>query len=330
MTCAITSRCADDFDGDYDALKVRNLEIEARFPHLIREDSPSLKVGAARAEQFSAVEHGVPMLSLDKRLRRRGGDRVRRPRPPLPAAEAPPRRWPTTAEPKIDGLSCSIRYENGVLVQAATRGDGRVGEDVTAYVRTIRRHPQATGGLGLAGGHRGARRGLLGHAGFEALNAAATEAGQKTYANPRNAAAGSLRQIDPKITAARPLRFFAYAWGLLSGPLRRDPMGGPAEAEGLGFPDPRPTAAGWRTPTACWRPTPHGGPAAEARLRYRRRRLQGRPPGLAGAAGLRHPHAALGDRPQVPRPAGPHHPGGHRHPGRPHGRDHPRREACTR
>ena len=204
-------------DGDYDALKVRNLEIEARFPHLIREDSPSLKVGAARAEQFSAVEHGVPMLSLDNAF---ADDeavefdaRIRRFL----------RRSPTevvgyTAEPKIDGLSCSIRYEHGVLVQAATRGDGRTGEDVTANVRTIADIPKRLAGSGWPDAIEVRGEVYLGHAGFEALNAAAAEAGQKTYANPRNAAAGSLRQIDAKITAARPLKFFAYAWGLLSGP----------------------------------------------------------------------------------------------------------------
>jgi DNA ligase (NAD+) len=204
-------------DGDYDALKRRNLEIEARFPALVREDSPSTRVGAARSEQFSAVTHGVPMLSLDNafadeeavefdaRIRRflrlGAGDLVA-----------------YTAEPKIDGLSCSIRYESGVLVQAATRGDGRIGEDVTANVRTIADIPRRLAGAGWPEVIEVRGEVYLGHDGFAALNAAAAEAGQKTYANPRNAAAGSLRQIDAKITAARPLRFFAYAWGLLSQP----------------------------------------------------------------------------------------------------------------
>jgi len=204
-------------DGDYDALKVRNLEIEARFPHLIREDSPSLKVGAARSEQFKAVTHGVPMLSLDNAFADEEAvefdARIRR-----FLRLSPTETVAYTAEPKIDGLSCSIRYVKGDLVRAATRGDGRVGEDVTANVRTIGEIP-----------HRLDRndwpdeieiRGeiYLGHDEFAALNESAATAGQKTYANPRNAAAGSLRQIDPAITAARPLRFFGYAWGFSSEP----------------------------------------------------------------------------------------------------------------
>ncbi|WP_293904465.1 NAD-dependent DNA ligase LigA [Phenylobacterium sp.] len=204
-------------DGDYDALKRRNLEIEARFPQLVRENSPSLRVGAARAEQFSPVEHGVPMLSLDNAFADEEAvefdARIRR-FLRLPADET----VSYTAEPKIDGLSCSIRYEHGLLVQAATRGDGRVGEDVTQNVRTIGDIPRRLRGAGWPDEIEIRGEVYLGHDGFIALNAAATEVGQKTYANPRNAAAGSLRQIDPKITAARPLRFFAYAWGSHSAP----------------------------------------------------------------------------------------------------------------
>jgi DNA ligase (NAD+) len=204
-------------DGDYDALKRRNLEIEARFPDLAREDSPSLKVGAARAAQFSAVTHGVPMLSLDNAFADEEAvefdARIRR-FLRLTADET----VSYTAEPKIDGLSCSIRYEDGRLVQAATRGDGRIGEDVTANVRTIGDIPNRLKGEGWPGVIEVRGEVYLGHDAFAALNAAAAAAGQKTYANPRNAAAGSLRQIDPKITAARPLAFFAYAWGLLSEP----------------------------------------------------------------------------------------------------------------
>ena len=207
-------------DGDYDALKRRNLEIEARFPGLIREDSPSLKVGAARAAQFSEVTHGVPMLSLDNAFADEEAvefdARIRR-FLRLSADET----VGYTAEPKIDGLSCSIRYEKGVLVQAATRGDGRVGEDVTANVRTIAGIPARLAGAGWPDEIEIRGEVYLSHEAFIALNAAATAAGTKTYANPRNAAAGSLRQIDPRITAARPLSFFAYAWGLLSQPFAR-------------------------------------------------------------------------------------------------------------
>ncbi len=200
-------------DADYDALKRRNSEIEARFPHLIRENSPSLRVGAARAEQFSPVEHGVPMLSLDNAFSDQDAiDFDARVRRFLKLDE----EVAYTAEPKIDGLSCSIRYESGRLVQAATRGDGRVGEDVTANVRTIREIPQRLQGSGWPDVIEIRGEVYLGHAEFAELNAAAEAAGQKTYANPRNAAAGSLRQIDAKVTAQRPLRFFAYAWGYLS------------------------------------------------------------------------------------------------------------------
>ena len=204
-------------DADYDALKRRNLEIEARFPGLVREDSPSLRVGAERAAQFQPVTHGVPMLSLDNAFADAEAvefdARIRR-FLRLSADET----VAYTAEPKIDGLSCSIRYEAGVLVQAATRGDGRVGEDVTANVRTISDIPKRLAGSGWPGTIEVRGEVYLGHEEFAALNEAAAAAGQKTYANPRNAAAGSLRQIDPKITAARPLKFFAYAWGLLSAP----------------------------------------------------------------------------------------------------------------
>jgi DNA ligase (NAD+) len=204
-------------DAEYDALKRRNAAIEERFPHLVRDNSPSLRVGAPRAEQFSPVEHGVPMLSLDNAF---SDDEA-------VEFDARIRRFlrlgaedtvAYTAEPKIDGLSCSIRYEKGRLTQAATRGDGRVGEDVTANVRTIKEIPHRLSGSGWPDVVEIRGEIYLGHEEFAGLNAAATEAGQKTYANPRNAAAGSLRQIDPQITASRPLRFFAYAWGLVSDP----------------------------------------------------------------------------------------------------------------
>jgi DNA ligase (NAD+) len=203
-------------DADYDALKRRNTEIEARFPALIRENSPSLKVGAARAEQFSPVEHGAPMLSLDNAF---SEDEVlefeARVRRFLRLDETP---VAFTAEPKIDGLSASLRYEHGVLVQGATRGDGRVGEDVTQNLRTLKDIPHRLKGHGWPEVIEVRGEVYLGHAEFEALNTACLAAGDKTYANPRNAASGSLRQIDPTITARRPLRFFAYAWGLISGP----------------------------------------------------------------------------------------------------------------
>lgn len=204
-------------DGEYDELKRRNAELEAAFPHLIRENSPSTRVGAARAEQFSPVEHGVPMLSLDNAFSNDDAlefDAKIRRFLRLSGAED----VAYTAEPKIDGLSASLRYEKGVLVQGATRGDGKTGEDVTENLRTISEIPKRLSGSGWPDVIEVRGEVYLGHDEFAALNAANKAAGQKTYANPRNAAAGSLRQIDPKITATRPLRFFAYAWGLFSQP----------------------------------------------------------------------------------------------------------------
>ncbi|HXQ45665.1 MAG TPA: NAD-dependent DNA ligase LigA, partial [Caulobacteraceae bacterium] len=203
-------------DAEYDAMKRRNGEIEARFPHLIRENSPSLKVGAARSTSFSPVEHGVPMLSLDNAFSDEDAiefdARVRR---FLRLGEEP---VAYTAEPKIDGLSASLRYENGVFVQGATRGDGRVGEDVTQNLKTIGEIPHHLKGKGWPEVIEVRGEVYFGHEDFAALNHAAEAAGQRTYVNPRNAAAGSLRQIDPTITAQRQLRFFAYAWGLISAP----------------------------------------------------------------------------------------------------------------
>jgi DNA ligase (NAD+) len=204
-------------DAEYDALKRRNLDIEARFPDLIRENSPSMRVGAARAEQFSPVEHGVPMLSLDNAFSNdEATDFDARIRRFLRLGADEPVFY--TAEPKIDGLSASLRYEKGVLVQGATRGDGRVGEDVTANLRTIADIPHKLAGSGWPDVIEIRGEVYVELEAFAAFNAAALEAGQRTYANPRNFAAGSLRQIDPKMSAQRPLRFFAYAWGLTSGP----------------------------------------------------------------------------------------------------------------
>ena len=204
-------------DGEYDALKRRNLDIETRFPHLIRENSPSMRVGAARAEQFSPVEHGVPMLSLDNAFSNDEATefdaRIRR-----FLRLSPSDTVAYTAEPKIDGLSASLRYEKGVLVQGATRGDGRVGEDVTANLRTIADIPHRLKGSGWPDVIEVRGEVYVELEAFAAFNQAAEDAGQRTYANPRNFAAGSLRQIDPKISAQRPLRFFGYAWGLVSAP----------------------------------------------------------------------------------------------------------------
>lgn len=197
-------------DADYDALRRRNLAIELRFPELKRADSPSERVGSAVSEKFAKVRHAVPMLSLDNAFSDGDvvdfADRVRRFLKLGESAVA------FTAEPKIDGLSCNLRYEAGRLVAAATRGDGMEGENVTANVKTIPDVPQVLPpGVPEILEVRGEV--YMSHADFARLNERQAAAGEKVFANPRNAAAGSLRQLDWRITAARPLRFFAYAWG---------------------------------------------------------------------------------------------------------------------
>jgi DNA ligase (NAD+) len=197
-------------DAEFDALETRNAAIEAAFPQLVRSDSPSRSVGAAPAGAFAKVTHAKPMLSLDNAFSgEEVEDFVGRIRRYLKLdAEEP---VALTAEPKIDGLSCSLRYEHGVFVQAATRGDGSVGEDVTANVRTIADIPQ---GLPIDTPVFEVRGEVyMSKADFLALNAEQERAGGKIFANPRNAAAGSLRQKDASITQARPLKFFAHGWG---------------------------------------------------------------------------------------------------------------------
>ena len=219
-------------DAEYDALKRRNADIEARFPTLKRTDSPSEQVGAAPAEGFSKVTHAVAMLSLSNAFE--DGDVTEfdnRIRKYLGLGGQAPLAY--TAEPKIDGLSLSLRYELGKLVSAATRGDGAVGENVTANARTIADVPQVLNNAPDLLEVRGEV--YMSHPDFEALNARQNEAGQKPFANPRNAAAGSLRQLDAEITRARPLRFFAYAWGALSEPLADTQSGAIRRLKTLGF-----------------------------------------------------------------------------------------------
>lgn len=218
-------------DAEYDALKRRNTAIEERFPNLKRRDSPTDQVGAAPSDGFGKITHAVRMLSLgnafededvaefDKSIRKFLG------------LEAGALTY--TAEPKIDGLSLSLRYENGVLIQAATRGDGAIGENVTANARTIQDIPQSLTDAPEILEVRGEV--YMSHEDFDALNARQSEAGAKTFANPRNAAAGSLRQLDPGITKSRPLKFFAYAWGDLSAPLATHQSDAIARLAELGF-----------------------------------------------------------------------------------------------
>lgn len=215
-------------DADYDAKKKRLAALEAAFPQLKTVDSPSDKVGAAPAEGFGKITHSRRMMSLENAFSEEDVvDFVTRIRSFLNLPQDAPLDF--TAEPKIDGLSLSLRYENGELVQAATRGDGVVGENVTANARTIRDIPQRLKDAPAILEVRGEV--YMTHADFVALN----DSGARVFANPRNAAAGSLRQLDAAITAARPLHFFAYAWGEISEPLATTQFAAVERLANMGF-----------------------------------------------------------------------------------------------
>jgi DNA ligase (NAD+) len=197
-------------DAEYDRLRRRYEEIERAFPDLSTPESLTRKVGAKPSEKFKKVRHKVPMLSLGNVFAEdEVGEFVARVTRFLGLAKPPD----FIAEPKIDGLSCSLRYEKGALVQAATRGDGYEGEDVTANIRTIDEIPQKLKGSGNPDVLEVRGEVYMTHADFAALNERQRAAGKPILANPRNGAAGALRQLDPKITAERPLHFFAYSWG---------------------------------------------------------------------------------------------------------------------
>jgi DNA ligase (NAD+) len=198
-------------DADYDALRKRLVAIEEKFPELITAESPTQKVSGTASEKFAKARHGQPMLSLDNAF---GGEdvedfvgRVRR------FLNLKDEEIVFTAEPKIDGLSANLRYEKGKLVLAATRGDGETGEDVTPNIRTIKEIPQTLKGKNIPDVIEVRGEVYMTHDEFRALNDRQEKAGKPVYANPRNSAGGSLRQLDSKITAERNLHFFAYAWG---------------------------------------------------------------------------------------------------------------------
>src|SRR6476661_7180117 len=202
-------------DAEYDALRQRNAAIEAHFPDLVRADSPSKRVGAAPTGKFKKVRHALPMLSLDNAFAERDVvDFVARIRRFLKLSDD--EKLAFSAEPKIDGLSMSLRYEGGELVTAATRGDGAEGEDVTANIRTLEDVPQKLKGRGVPQICEVRGEVYMTKKAFLALNERQKAAGDTIFANPRNSAAGSLRQKDSGITASRPLGFFAYAWGEMS------------------------------------------------------------------------------------------------------------------
>ena len=219
-------------DSDYDALRIRNREIEARFPNAKRDDSPSEQVGAPSSDGFAKIVHAERMLSLANAFDQADvidfDDRIRR---YLGLNQDLPLFY--TVEPKIDGLSLSLRYEQGRLVYAATRGDGEVGENVTDNAKTIANIPHKIANAPQVLEVRGEV--YIGHSEFAALNERQLIDGAKVFANPRNAAAGALRQIDARITAKRPLQFFAYAWGELSEPLANTQTEAVARLAALGF-----------------------------------------------------------------------------------------------
>lgn len=219
-------------DAEYDKLRRRLTELEDQFPQLLMADSPSQRVGAAPTEKFSKVTHAVPMLSLGNAFAREDVEeflaRVRRFLELSADAEIA-----VVAEPKIDGLSFSARYEHGKLVQAATRGDGAVGEDITENIKTIPSFPQSLKGAPDVLEVRGEV--YMKKSDFAALNKAREAEGEALFANPRNAAAGSLRQLDAAITASRKLSYFVYAWGELSAPLASTQYDAVKRLGALGF-----------------------------------------------------------------------------------------------
>ena len=228
-------------DAEYDTLKRRNEELERLFPHLMRSDSPSLRVGSTVAEGFKKITHKVPMLSLgnifDATEIADFVDKIRR-FLGLPENQ----EIEFVAEPKIDGLSYSAMYHNGVFETGATRGDGTVGEDITANLQTIEQLPKRFSGADNLFAHPVPKwldvRGevYMSKADFLALNSEAEKIGKKTFANPRNAAAGSLRQLDAKITATRKLSLFSYAYGFLEGQKWHSHWDFLTSLKGWGFP----------------------------------------------------------------------------------------------
>lgn len=226
-------------DAEYDALKNRLREIEAAFPNLVTPDSPTQTVGYAPLREFKKIKHAVPMLSLSNSFADEDvTDFVDRVRKFLLIPDT--QKVEVLAEPKIDGLSCSLRYEGGKLVYAATRGDGEEGEDVTENVKTIKSVPQLLpAGVPDVLEVRGEI--YMTRDDFQKLNKAQEEAGEKIFANPRNGAAGSLRQLDVRITAKRPLRFYGYALGEVSAPFADTQDGIRRKLKSWGFDVPVPT-----------------------------------------------------------------------------------------
>ncbi|WP_409431884.1 NAD-dependent DNA ligase LigA [Litorimonas sp. RW-G-Af-16] len=221
-------------DAEYDALRTELRELEAAHPHLMSKDSPTQSVGAKPSGKFGKIAHTVAMLSLDNAFTDDDVvEFVARVRRFLNLPDDAPMAF--TAEPKIDGLSAALRYVNGQLVSGATRGDGKVGEDVTANLRTVDNIPKTLTGSGWPDVLEVRGEVYIDHADFDTMNEAQLAAGKDAYKNPRNAAAGSLRQIDPNVTASRPLKFFAYTWGEVSADISDTQMGAVERFSDWGF-----------------------------------------------------------------------------------------------
>ena len=316
-------------DAEYDRLFRRLQELEAGHPDLVTPDSPTQRVGGAPRSDLPEVRHTVPMLSIrtetdagpsgaqafDARIRRELK---------LAPGDAP---IEYAAELKFDGLAVSLRYERGVLVRAATRGDGEVGEDVTPNVRTIRSIPLRLAGIDApvleVRGEVFMRRDE-----FERLNERRRAAEEKVFVNPRNAAAGFLRQLDSRVTASRRLSFYCYGLGEIDGwsvPPTHSGVLDALAAIGLPVTTDRDRGAGrGRTDRV---PRGHRGAARSTAVRHRRRRLQGQLARVAARPRLRVPRAALGGRAQVPGAGGSDPGAGHRRAGRPYRQDHAGRAA---
>ena len=281
-------------DAEYDRLMVELRELENRHPDLLTPDSPTQRVGATPAAAFGAVRHRVPMLSLDNAFSEQEvRDFERRIRERLPLTE--PIRY--SAEPKLDGLAVSARYENGAFVQGATRGDGETGEDVTQNLRTIGSLPLRLRAADVPRGARGARRGVHAAGRFPKLNKEAVARGEKVFVNPRNAAAGSLRQLDPRMTAARPLDLFIYGIGQVEGgkvPTHHSELLQSLRRWGFKIcPQSRVVESIERVSRVLPR---HGRGAQQIAVSNRRRGLQGRRHGIAATAGVRVARTPLGHR----------------------------------
>ena len=280
-------------DADYDALFRRNQAVEERFPALKRSDSPSERIGAAAGEGFAKVAHARPMLSLGNVFDDEdAADFLARIRRFLKLLED--QELALVAEPKIDGLSASLRYEDGIFVQGATRGDGEVGEDISRNLRTIADIPARLKSAAPPSVFEVRGEVFMTKSAFGDLNRRREEAGKPVYANPRNAAAGSVRQLDPRITAERSLSFRAYAWGEVSELPGETQLRVLQTYEAWGFKIQEETrrCLGLEEMLVTYRRI-EGATQRDA-LRHRRNRLQGRPARLAGTLGCGQPLAALG------------------------------------